>query len=109
MKVAGAGSGESREVGAGCEMEAKVVGERADVGAFGAGDVEGEGWVGVRDEGDVDGDWDGSAFDGDAAAGEIAEFLAFDFFCGEHRRRLKDFALEGGEGLGDVGGCGDMG
>ena len=108
------GAAELGEGGAGAEGLADVVGEGADVGAFGAGDLEVDVGGGVGAEGEVvDVDELGGAGDGLAFAGEFVEGDAVDFDGGYHRRGLHLVAeagvhlggdLVGGDGGGVAGG-----
>jgi hypothetical protein len=102
VKGAGAEAAKFGKVCAAAKHSAEVMGDRADIGAFGAGDVEREAGVSVVEEGSLDGDRDRFSFDFDAFAGEFIEFFAVDFFGRVHRRSLEDGALEREEGFFDV-------
>src|SRR3712207_121173 len=75
-QAANAGAAQGREVGAGLEVVREVGDQGPDVGAAGAGDLEGgalPGGVEREEEEREDGDGTGVAVDGDAAGEEVME------------------------------------
>ena len=88
-------------MGAAGEEGTEDVGDRADVGSFGADDVERKVRIVVGDECGFECDGGRSAGDFDAFAGEFVEGLPLDFFGGEHGRDLLDGALKILEGFFD--------
>jgi hypothetical protein len=109
VEGAGAEAGEGREMGAGAERFADVVGETPYIGPFGTVDPDLKVGEFVADKFDLNGDRNGLSFDCNSLACKLIKLFTFDFFGGKHGGDLEEIALEGLEDFFDLGEGGDEG